>query len=102
MVPRSCGIGFGPEDGITEKCRVELGRTERSPGQEILQDTKERKTGAGSPEMWTGFNISLTPLASLIIPWTAGYSHRLQFTKAFSPPHTETSIPAKLASNMFL
>lgn len=62
--PRSRGIGFGPEDGIIEKCRVELGRTERSPGEEMPQGTKERKTGAGSPEMWTGFNISLTPLAS--------------------------------------
>lgn len=31
VVPRSCGIGLGPEDGIITKCRVELGRTKRSP-----------------------------------------------------------------------
>lgn len=48
-MPRSHGIGLGPEDGIIgRKMQSVTGRTGRSPELKRPRGTKEKKTGAGS------------------------------------------------------
>ena len=54
-----------------QKNVVGLGGTERSPESARPQSTKERKSGAGSPEMHMDSNLTPTPLSCVLIPWTA-------------------------------